>query len=126
MIFPKADETLLLDVLANADNNVQKASEKIISLGYTKKEFVPNQKSIQNPVDQSGFDEQNRATQAVTTIPLRPKQYTEDEKLASKYLRLKHRFFNSSSIYITGLCKRWKLLNEYFYEKYYSFHTSKT
>ncbi|XP_058988028.1 uncharacterized protein LOC131807023 isoform X2 [Musca domestica] len=84
MIFPKADETLLLDVLANADNNVQKASEKIISLGYTKKEFVPNQKSIQNPVDQSGFDEQNRATQAVTTIPLRPKEYTEDEKLAIK------------------------------------------
>jgi len=38
-IFPKADEELLLDILANADNNVQFASEKLISLGYTKREM---------------------------------------------------------------------------------------
>lgn len=37
-IYPKADETLLLDILANADNNVQKASEQLGSMGYEKRD----------------------------------------------------------------------------------------
>lgn len=36
-IFPKVDETILLDVLEQSDNNVQKASEKLIDLGYEKR-----------------------------------------------------------------------------------------
>ncbi|XP_032526953.2 uncharacterized protein LOC116777493 isoform X5 [Danaus plexippus] len=39
-VFPKAEETLILDVLANKDNNVQKASEELISMGFSKKETV--------------------------------------------------------------------------------------
>ncbi|XP_059055375.1 uncharacterized protein LOC131849341 isoform X2 [Achroia grisella] len=39
-IFPKAEETLILDVLANKDNNVQKASEELISMGFPKKETI--------------------------------------------------------------------------------------
>ncbi|KAJ2954095.1 hypothetical protein O0L34_g2312 [Tuta absoluta] len=39
-IFPKAEETLILDVLANKDNNVQKASEELQSMGFSKKETV--------------------------------------------------------------------------------------
>ncbi|XP_053624919.1 uncharacterized protein LOC128683375 isoform X2 [Plodia interpunctella] len=39
-IFPKAEETLILDILANKDNNVQKASEELISMGFQKKETV--------------------------------------------------------------------------------------
>ncbi|KAG7313066.1 hypothetical protein JYU34_000147 [Plutella xylostella] len=39
-IFPKAEETLILDVLANKDNNVQKASEELISMGFPKKDTV--------------------------------------------------------------------------------------
>ncbi|XP_026482859.1 uncharacterized protein LOC113391108 [Ctenocephalides felis] len=35
-IFPKADETLLLDILAGSDNNVQGASLKLLGLGYEK------------------------------------------------------------------------------------------
>ncbi|XP_023938009.1 uncharacterized protein LOC112045870 isoform X2 [Bicyclus anynana] len=42
-VFPKAEETLILDILANKDNNVQKASEELISIGYTKKETVLTQ-----------------------------------------------------------------------------------
>ncbi|CAH2035702.1 unnamed protein product, partial [Iphiclides podalirius] len=42
-IFPKAEETLILDVLANKDNNVQKASEDLIGMGFTKKETLMNQ-----------------------------------------------------------------------------------
>ncbi|XP_052896188.1 uncharacterized protein LOC128303312 isoform X3 [Anopheles moucheti] len=37
-IFPKAEETLILDVLANADNNVQNASQQLLSMGYDKRE----------------------------------------------------------------------------------------
>ncbi|XP_058170402.1 muscle M-line assembly protein unc-89 isoform X3 [Anopheles ziemanni] len=37
-IFPKAEETLILDVLANADNNVQSASQALLKMGYDKRE----------------------------------------------------------------------------------------
>lgn len=36
-VFPKVDETIILDVLEQSDNNVQKASEKLIDLGYEKR-----------------------------------------------------------------------------------------
>ena len=36
-VFPKVDETLLLDVLEQSDNNVHKASEKLIERGYEKR-----------------------------------------------------------------------------------------
>ncbi|XP_034839799.1 uncharacterized protein [Maniola hyperantus] len=42
-VFPKAEETLILDVLANKDNNVQKASEELLSMGFTKKETILTQ-----------------------------------------------------------------------------------
>ncbi|KAI9578725.1 uncharacterized protein LOC119640450 isoform X3 [Glossina fuscipes] len=78
-IFPKADETLLLDILANADNNVQKASEKLISLGYTKRDFAPPPKVMNRYVDvekQIG----KQADELVKIIPLRPREYSESEK----------------------------------------------
>lgn len=36
-IFSNVDETILLDILEQSDNNVQKASEKLIDLGYEKR-----------------------------------------------------------------------------------------
>uniref|UniRef100_A0A1B0G0H0 WW domain-containing protein n=1 Tax=Glossina morsitans morsitans TaxID=37546 RepID=A0A1B0G0H0_GLOMM len=78
-IFPKADETLLLDILANADNNVQKASEKLISLGYTKRDFTPPPKVMNRYVDvEKHIGKQ--ADELVKIIPLRPREYTESEK----------------------------------------------
>jgi hypothetical protein len=32
-LFPQAEETLILDILAGVDNNVQKTSEKLKALG---------------------------------------------------------------------------------------------
>ncbi|XP_075151441.1 uncharacterized protein LOC142225536 isoform X2 [Haematobia irritans] len=84
MIYPKADETLLLDVLANSDNNVQTASEKISSLGYTKKEFIPQQKIIIHSTGATGSDQKTSASEENTTIPLRPKELTETEKCSIK------------------------------------------
>lgn len=36
-MFPKVDETIILDVLEQSDNNIQQASEKLIELGYEKR-----------------------------------------------------------------------------------------
>ncbi|KAH8370619.1 hypothetical protein KR093_004345 [Drosophila rubida] len=78
-IFPKADEMLLLDILANADNNVQFASEKLISLGYTKREMqLPHRPNNRPP--QLGQEQEQTNEQAVQHIPLRPKEYTAAEK----------------------------------------------
>ncbi|XP_040159119.1 muscle M-line assembly protein unc-89 isoform X4 [Anopheles arabiensis] len=44
-IFPKAEETLILDVLANADNNVQTASQQLLKMGYDKREQPVPQRS---------------------------------------------------------------------------------
>lgn len=79
-IFPKADETLLLDILANSDNNVQKASETLIAMGYVKRDVAPPPKLTNRgegkPVNMEG-EECNKI------IPLRPKVYTEEEKKQS-------------------------------------------
>ncbi|KAM7352783.1 uncharacterized protein ACRADG_005162 isoform 5-T6 [Cochliomyia hominivorax] len=83
-IFPKADETLLLDVLANADNNVQKASEKLISLGYVKKDFAPPPKLSNRPQNEVADYTKRSDHDEIKIIPLRPKEYSEEEKEAIK------------------------------------------
>ncbi|XP_022213739.2 probable serine/threonine-protein kinase DDB_G0267686 isoform X1 [Drosophila obscura] len=84
-IFPKADEMLLLDILANADNNVQFASEKLISLGYTKRDMQQPHKPNNRPPEHPSGD---LATQH---IPLRPKEYTDEEK-ANMQTQLKEKY----------------------------------
>merc|ERR1712038_1824503 len=37
-VFPTVEEYLLLDVLANSDNNVQKAADKLVKMGYVKRD----------------------------------------------------------------------------------------
>lgn len=44
-MFPKAEETLILDVLANEDNNVQKANDKLLGMGYAKKDINANKQT---------------------------------------------------------------------------------
>lgn len=39
-LFPKAEETIILDILANCDNNLKNASEQLISMGYQKRDMV--------------------------------------------------------------------------------------
>lgn len=56
-VFPKADETILLDILEQSDNNVQKASEKLIELGYEKRSPMGPAKSSyrKKPDEQVSF-----------------------------------------------------------------------
>lgn len=37
-IFPKVEETIILDVLANNDNNIQKTSDILKEMGYEKRD----------------------------------------------------------------------------------------
>jgi len=83
-IFPKADEELLLDILANADNNVQFASEKLISLGYTKREMQQPHRPNNRPPELSP-EQKAAGDQGGVHIPLRPKEYTEEEKIKSEW-----------------------------------------
>ena len=37
-VFPTVEEYLLLDILSNSDNNVQKAADKLVKMGYVKRD----------------------------------------------------------------------------------------
>lgn len=41
-VFPTVEEYLLLDVLSNSDNNVQKAAERLVKMGYVKRDTPSN------------------------------------------------------------------------------------
>ncbi|KAJ8736790.1 hypothetical protein PYW07_000061 [Mythimna separata] len=79
-IFPKAEETLILDVLANKENNVQKASEELIGMGFTKKETIVAKKK----------DKEKEATplpqkKVVTIMKTTAEKNALKEKLQKKY-----------------------------------------
>ena len=44
-VFPTVEEYLLLDVLSNSDNNVQKAADKLVKMGYVKRD-TPSKKHV--------------------------------------------------------------------------------
>lgn len=71
-LFPKADETLLLDVLANSENNIHATSEKLESLGYTKKEIGWKQSQVQV--------EDEEKEKAIVEEE-KPKIFTEEDKI---------------------------------------------
>uniref|UniRef100_A0A0K8UTD1 CUE domain-containing protein n=1 Tax=Bactrocera latifrons TaxID=174628 RepID=A0A0K8UTD1_BACLA len=79
-IFPKADEMVLLDILASSDNNVQTASEKLISMGYTKRDFIPPKISHRSDHEAAHAAAAAKRAAEGTTITLQPKIYTAEEK----------------------------------------------
>ncbi|XP_046467734.1 uncharacterized protein [Neodiprion pinetum] len=81
-VFPKADETILLDILEQSDNNVQKASEKLIELGYEKRSPTgPSKPSLKKQTD-----EQNRTEQSVPTPPPRMRSLEEKNKMKTRLM----------------------------------------
>lgn len=73
-MFQKCDETIILDVLANTDNNVQKASEQLKKMGFDKREPQSAPK-VSNRTKEKKMEE--------PTPP--PKIKTHEEKRKSKY-----------------------------------------
>lgn len=81
---------LLLDLLANADNNVQHASEKLLSMGYEKRDTTAPKVTNRNREEQVMRDRKI----AENTPPPQPKVKTNEEKAKSKF---------KISIYILGI-----------------------
>ncbi|CAH1712089.1 unnamed protein product [Chironomus riparius] len=74
-MFPKCEETIILDILATVDNNVQKASEQLIRMGYEKKEITPAPRLSYRKKEESSVRKQQVSE---PTPP--PKQKTIEEK----------------------------------------------
>lgn len=84
-IYPKAEETLLLDILANADNNVQKASEKLTTMGYEKRDTTAPKVTNRDREEQV----MKERKEAENTPPSLPKCKTNEEKTKSMLILIK-------------------------------------
>lgn len=72
---------LLLDLLANADNNVQKASEKLTSMGYEKRDTTAPKKTNRDREEQV----MKERMEAENTPPPKPRLKSNEEKQKSKF-----------------------------------------
>ena len=85
-IFSNVDETILLDILEQSDNNVQKASEKLIDLGYEKRNPTFSAKALARKKE----EEQINNEQTVPTPPPRMKSL-EEKNILKKRLMEKYK-----------------------------------
>lgn len=105
-IYPKAEEMLLLDILANADNNVQKASEKLQSMGYQKRDSTTPKLPTRGREEQNEQKERDKI-EAENTPPPQPRLKSNEEKQKSAVCSWVFSFdrnFSSQSINRLLLC----------------------
>lgn len=97
-IHPKADEEVLLDILANTENNVQKASEKLSKMGYEKRDTTQPKVTNRDLEEQVLREQREREN----TPPVLPKFKSNEEKAKS----MNHNKYqlSNSSIPILKLC----------------------
>ncbi|XP_011632466.1 uncharacterized protein LOC105424110 isoform X1 [Pogonomyrmex barbatus] len=81
-VFPKVDETILLDVLEQSDNNVQKASEKLIDLGYEKRNPTLPARALAKKKEEERVQDE----QTAPTPPPRIKSLEEKNKLKTRLM----------------------------------------
>lgn len=81
-MFPKCEETVILDILASVENNVQKASEQLIRMGYEKKEMTPAPRLSHRKKEESSVKRQQQV--AEPTPPPKQKTFDEKKKLKAK------------------------------------------
>ncbi|XP_032453253.1 uncharacterized protein LOC100122353 isoform X4 [Nasonia vitripennis] len=85
-VFPKVDEYTLLDTLEQCDNNVQKATDKLLELGYEKRSpTAPSRASIKKKEE----EEKMHIPPPAPTPPPRMKSLEEKNKMK---LRLMEKF----------------------------------
>lgn len=84
-MFPVVDETVLLDTLCNSENNVHKASETLMTMGFLKKDSLPFKHSIKKNEEGSYSSEKDLKNDSIF-ISLHdptPKFKTIEEKAIS-------------------------------------------
>lgn len=79
-LFPKVEETILLDVLGNNDNNVQKTTEALKEMGYEKVESKIIKTTKTKP------ENPKRGEPSKHREPTPPRMKTLQEKNTSEYL----------------------------------------
>lgn len=93
-MFPKAEGTVILDVLAMVDNNVQKASEQLVRMGYEKKEMTPAPRLSHRKKE----DQSKKEVVAQPTPPAKPKTQ-EEKKRCEKFIFRVMSFVTSRQIF---------------------------
>lgn len=84
--FPKAEETIILDTLAMVENNVQKASDQLIKMGYEKREITPAPRLSHRKNEDPYL---RNAVKVEPTPPPKPKTADEKKKCKVFFLVLK-------------------------------------
>lgn len=87
-IFPEADETVILDVLYNNDNNIQKTTEHLKGLGYENKKSVKNNHNTVQTTNLKKIDDVKVDVPPVEPIPT-VKSFEEKMEIKNN-LKLKH------------------------------------
>lgn len=77
-IFPKAEETLILEILSNHDNNIQKSSEKLKEMGFEKKDCL---KISQQKYEMQMKSEENKEEVPKTPVPILRMKTAEEKEL---------------------------------------------
>lgn len=76
---------MILDVLGNHDNNVQQASEELLSFGYAKKDTtIPKMSMRKKDEDRNEIKHQQDRDNEAKAVPVPPKAVTEEEREACK------------------------------------------
>lgn len=78
-LFPKAEETVILDTLISVENNVQKAADKLIEMGYAKRDMISANKIALKKKEEDLKEERERILLA-TPKPVRIKTIEEKKK----------------------------------------------
>ncbi|KAJ3661154.1 hypothetical protein Zmor_005565 [Zophobas morio] len=88
-IFPKADETVILDILSNNESNIQKTSEILTDMGFERKDTV---KMAQQKVEMKSQPvKKEEEIKKEEPKPLPPQMKTSEEKAALTE-KLKNKF----------------------------------
>merc|ERR1719312_463095 len=103
-VFPTVEEYLLLDVLANSENNVQKASDRLVKMGYVKRE-TPSAPRLH-----AKKKEEERLAEKRTPLPKPPPIQTEAEKETLRN-KMKDKYERSLTFPSAFCSWRWSLFS---------------
>lgn len=85
-IFPKAEETLILDALCNCDNNVQQASEQLIECGFEKKDTtIPKMSMRKKDEEKNEIKRQRDRDTEMNAVPVAVKAISPEEREACEW-----------------------------------------
>ncbi|XP_076265063.1 uncharacterized protein LOC143199151 isoform X5 [Rhynchophorus ferrugineus] len=90
-IFPRADETIILEVLQNNDNSIQRSSDVLRDMGYEKKETVkPSMAKVDPVIIEKPEDKKNKVdeTPVISTAQI---MTIEDKQILKEELQKKYK-----------------------------------